>query len=137
MLALGAQMSAAQEAEYDARSRFLALGRAYVRFGLTRPQRYRLLFGGQCPGAALTAQLEALRGDGDAPDPYALLSSGLDALRAAHELTAAPSVGAEVMAWATVHGLVSLWLSGRVDGTHAEAERMADALCRALLRGWA
>lgn len=137
MLALGAQMDAAREAEYDAKARFLALGRAYVRFGLTRPQRYRLLFGGQCPGAALTAQLEALRGGSPAPDPYALLSSALDELRAAGELTAAPPSGAELMAWAAVHGLVSLWLAGRADATHAEADWMADALCRALLRGWA
>ena len=93
-----------------------ATGRAYVRFALANPERYRLMF---------TSRLT----QGDCPDRLRDEASGAYRLllQAVHQR--APDVDpadyrmapAELRAWSLVHGAVMLWLDGQL-GAVSEAE---------------
>lgn len=99
-------------------------GRAYVRFALAHPQRYRLMFttgitSGDCEESlayqssrAYMALLTAVhRGMPDmAPDDYRLGAS-------------------ELRAWSLVHGAVMLWIDGQLgSATEAEFLRLVDEI---------
>lgn len=100
----------------------LATGKAYIRFGLANPERYRMMFGSnftasECPDRLLEESNRA----------YALL------LTAAHgeapdmskrdEYSAGPE---EIAAWSVVHGIVTLWLDGQLAvGVPSEKELLA------------
>ena len=81
-----------------------ARGRAYVRFALARPGRFRLMFGG------LLARAEAH------PELRAASRATFDALRGV-----AGSEDGALRAWAFVHGLAQLLLDGALHETDTEA----------------
>jgi len=95
----------------DPLSRLKAVGRAYVRFGLTRPETYRLMF---MEDPKITAGvLEGSAGENSAGmRAYAAILEPLVQLfergRLRDDLT--PPVAADVM-WISLHGLVSLKLT--------------------------
>jgi len=88
-----------------------ATGRAYVRFALANPERYRLMFTSRLLQEDCPAQLEV-----------ASSRAYLALLRAVHgrvpDVDAATyRMGApELRAWAVVHGAVTLWLDGQLGG---------------------
>jgi AcrR family transcriptional regulator len=84
-----------------------AMGEAYVRFALERPQRFRLMFGGVLPMANYPELLSAADG-------------AYRALVEAFKELPRPEVAAAA-AWSLVHGLSHLLL----DGHFARAEREA------------
>jgi AcrR family transcriptional regulator len=97
-----------------------AAGRAYVRFALANPERYRMMFAsrlldGDCPeGLELAAQraymllLEAAYGEPPTGDPTSY------------------RVGtSEFAAWSMVHGAVMLWLDGQIGPLQSEDEFFA------------
>lgn len=75
------------------------MGEAYVRFALTSPQRYRLMFGG-------LLQLDAY------PDLRASAQAAHAALERAFSAQVVDPAKASAAAWALVHGLAMLLLDG-------------------------
>jgi AcrR family transcriptional regulator len=90
----------------EAVRRLQALGRAYIRFALEDPGLFRTAF---CPPDKLHAgPPERMASQG----PYMLLSAVLDELVEHGVLDQARRAGAEIPAWATVHGLATLLTDG-------------------------
>jgi AcrR family transcriptional regulator len=116
-----------EAARDDAREAFIATGVAYAGYGLSHPHLYRLMFTrGYTP--ELVAALETPR----AHDPYALLNQAIDALG----LPAHAREGAERIAWAVMHGMVSLAIDGRGDALEPGAQAaMARRCAEFTLRG--
>ncbi|HUJ07783.1 MAG TPA: TetR-like C-terminal domain-containing protein, partial [Streptosporangiaceae bacterium] len=99
--------------------RMHALGRAYIDFALTNPGLFRTAF---------------CRPDSPVPDvadkiasrrPYALVSGVLDELVEHGVLDAARRPGAEISAWAAVHGLATLLVDGPLALLTEEQREMA------------
>ena len=101
----------------------VAVGRAYIRFGLSNPERYRLMFASQlmasrdCPGRLVTESTRA----------YLLL------LTAAHQMEPDLSKAdeyevqiEELAAWSVVHGLVMLWLDGQIVEGLGSVDRLTE-----------
>jgi AcrR family transcriptional regulator len=102
--------------------RLRALGLAYIRFALTDPGLFRTAF---CrPDKPLHDAAERMAANG----PYALLSGVLDELVQHGVLEAGRRAGAEIPAWAAVHGLATLLLDGPL--ALISAEEQADAIER-------
>lgn len=114
--ALADALDAAMDAATD-EDRGVASARAYVRFALDNPERYRLMFTGRLRFDEAPAQLieEADRAF------RALLRTSYDdppTLDPATYRLGAP----ELRSWAVVHGAVLLWLDGQLLGPPTEAE---------------
>lgn len=99
-------------------ARFKAVGRAYVDFALAHPQLFSVMFARSAAGIAPGWP-------GDAQSPYGLLGSALDELVAHGVLTKASRQGAELNAWATVHGFARLCLDGATPIPSAAARTRA------------
>ena len=87
-----------------------AVGKAYIRFGLSNPERYRLMFTSRlmvedCPDQLLEESTRA----------YLILLTA--AHRVEPDLARAPEYKMqieELSAWSVVHGMVMLWLDGQM-----------------------
>jgi AcrR family transcriptional regulator len=102
--------------------RLRALGQAYIRFALADPGLFRTAF---CrPDKPVPDAAERMADSG----PYALLSGVLDELVQHGVLDAGRRAGAEIPAWAAVHGLATLLLDGPL--ALISAEDRADAIKR-------
>ncbi len=111
-------------AQQDARERggLRAMGEAYVRFALERPQRFRLMFG----GAVAIARHPALRA------VATRVFDGLAGALAAQVPEAQSARDASIAAWALVHGLTLLLLGERISAG-ALRGRERDAFVRDVL----
>ncbi|MEX1037715.1 MAG: WHG domain-containing protein [Acidimicrobiia bacterium] len=86
-----------------------ATGKAYIRFGMANPERYRMMFGSQLMGEDCPERLRA-----ESSRAYMML------LRASYR--GPPDVDPadyhvdiiELFAWSLVHGAVMLWLDGQL-----------------------
>ena len=106
----------------------LAVGEAYIRFALDNPDRYRLMHDAlQCdPGAfpdLARAQARSRR----------TLTDYIQDLVAEGELQGDPEVLGHIF-WATTHGLLSLYLAGRL-GSRADFDTLYRSAMRLLARG--
>jgi AcrR family transcriptional regulator len=125
-----------------ARAKLEAIGRAYIDFARTEPGWFRTAFSSARPhpGAGPAAE-RADASDTDAepiPNPYDVLSAGLDELVEVGALTPERRVGAEYAAWSAVHGLSSLLLDGPLaDLPEPEIERAISSVLAANSRGLA
>lgn len=89
-----------------------ATGRAYIRFGMANPERYRMMFASQLMGEDCPEGLRA-----ESSRAYLML------LRASYQDM--PDVDpaeyrvevTELFAWSLVHGAVMLWLDGQLGGS--------------------
>ena len=99
----------------DGPTMLAAVGRGYVRFAVSEPAQFEVMF-----------RLDAL--DEDAPElvqatdaAYSLLSATIERCRLEGSLGDLDPMLVGVSAWSIVHGLASLWISGwlagRVDST--------------------
>lgn len=111
----------------EAMRRLRALGRAYIEFALTDPGLFRTAFcrPEEPPYEGALAQRMTSHG------PYALLSGVLDELVRCGVLDPGRRQGAEIPAWAVVHGLATLLVDGPLAllspaEQQAAAERCAD-----------
>ena len=108
-----------------ATGRLRAVGRAYIELALERPELFRLMFS--------PSGLSCLDGGASqihGPTPAELLGGVLDDLVAEGQMSAERRAGAELRAWAAVHGFASLVLDGR-SGLQTKAQR-TDALADVL-----
>jgi len=88
-------------------ARFKATGRAYVEFALAHPELFDVMF-----GRSGAANLEPSWAAEDPQSPYGLLGGALDELVSHGVLPEVNRPGAELKAWATVHGFACLSLDG-------------------------
>lgn len=95
----------------DPRMRLYAVGTAYIDFALTRTGLFRTAF-----GAHATAPPEP------ADDPHRVLSQVLNEAAAAGLMDPELRPGAEIAAWAAVHGLADLLLDGSLSATGSELD---------------
>ena len=121
------------------RGRFEALARAYRRWALAAPHRYRLLFGPPLPGyeaharrlvepswSAMHLLLEVLHGfAAGAADPSEPLASELAAWAHHHDsrIDAATALRA-VLIWSQLHGIVSLEIAGNFRSMSIDADQL-------------
>ena len=98
-------------------ARFKATGRAYVEFALAHPELFDVMFGRN--GAA---NLESSWAAEDPESPYGLLGGALDELVNNGVLRKQNRPGAELKAWATVHGFACLYLDGAAHIPSASAQ---------------
>jgi len=123
----------------DPRDRFEALARAYRRWALAEPHRYRLLYGPPLPGyeahaqriveasrAVMNVLLEVLRGFAvGAPEPSAPLGAELTAWARRHNfrIDAATALHA-VLIWSQLHGIVNLEIAGNFASMSIDADQL-------------
>ena len=114
----------------EAVRRLRAIGRAYIRFALDDPGLFRTAF---CPPDKLQpGAAERMVSQG----PYMLLSGVLDELVEHGVLDPARRAGAEIPAWATVHGLATLLTDGPLATLAADDQaRAIDRTSDFLLNG--
>jgi AcrR family transcriptional regulator len=121
------------------RGRFAALARAYRRWALAEPHRYRLLYGPPLPGyeahaqrlveasrAVMNVLLEVLRGfAASAAEPSRPLASELTAWARRHgfRIDAATALRA-VLVWSQLHGIVSLEIAGNFASMSIDADQL-------------
>jgi AcrR family transcriptional regulator len=132
----------------DPRRRLETLARAYRSWALAQPHRYRLLYGPPVPGydaharrlvAASQASMNELLivmhelGDNGAPETALPLATQLTTWARAHEpgIEAAAALRA-VLTWSTLHGLVSLEISGNFASMGLDPEQLFEAQLAAL-----
>ena len=108
----------------DGAAELAAIGRGYVRFAVSHPAHFEVMF-----------RLDAVNPD----DPefvaaseaaYGLLTATIERCRAAGRLHGRSPEVVAVSAWSMVHGLSALWLSGRLAEriTERDPQRLAAAV---------
>lgn len=106
-----------------------AVGLAYVEFAVAHPAHFRVMFG---PWCHQEGKPPAPPGERDA---YQILVATLDGLVASGAIPAQGRAGAEIAAWAGVHGLASLLVEGSLRLGKAERAQAMRILGRTLLVG--
>lgn len=92
----------------DAWERLVEFGRLYVRFALEKPESYRLIFMTQFSDAVMPPNTDQHAGDGPGEEAFTLLLGTVEELIRTKRMRAIePVMGAE-LAWAAMHGIVSL-----------------------------
>jgi AcrR family transcriptional regulator len=128
--ALGQALAEARRSTDDPLAQIAQTGLAYLRFGLERPELYRILFLGHPkddPRDLEPSVLEEMAAFGQATELVRqLMDAGL-IHRGDPRMTA-------IGLWAMVHGLVSLFIC-KPQVAWGDRERLAEALCRQHLEG--
>jgi AcrR family transcriptional regulator len=110
-LALGRALEEARaKAGADPVDRLRALGVAYIRFGTTHRSHYRVMFGERIAGE----WPESLKTTANAA--FAPVVEELLAIQAEGRLVQGNLPRLAVINWATVHGVVMLWIDGACSG---------------------
>ena len=120
------QTSVVEQTSGAAVDRLRASGEAYVRFAVEQPGLFQVAF---CQTAAdAHSEQEA--------DAFRLLGSALDELESLGYLSTRAREGGEYIAWAVVHGLAHLSLSGPLaQMPPAERDQLVDRALQVLTRG--
>jgi AcrR family transcriptional regulator len=100
---------------------FARMGVAYVRFAVSNPSHYRVMFGGFSDLAAKDPELEA-----DAHAAFAVLVDALESLQASGEIMSHDREQLAQYIWAAVHGVAML----AIDGQLGPDPGIADGLAR-------
>jgi len=94
----------------SAYARFRAIGEAYIDFALSEPRLYAAAFSDCRPSRE------------DSPSGWSILAEALDALVATGAMPRSRRAGAELVAWAAVHGISDLLLSPYLE-IHLKSDR--------------
>jgi hypothetical protein len=119
----------------------MAIGRAYVAFAMDRPTLYAMVFNNiEHAACAQDAGSEAVPAKTAAPsDPqtsaYGMLCLCLDRMVEDGVITASARPGAELTAWAAVHGMACLLNQGLIRVGNRQREQLVEQLCQTVLRG--
>jgi AcrR family transcriptional regulator len=108
-----------------------ARGRAYVRFGLERPESYRILFMGKSTGMPDGLEPARLPGHVAFNQLVAAVRRAIDARALRGDLD--PTMGA-LSIWTALHGVTSLLIS-LPDFPWPEVDTLVDLVCDTQLRG--
>lgn len=109
---LKAALEAAVQQNAEPEAQFLAMGRAYVQFGVAHPALYRLMFAGE-ELPAKREQFPELQEAGNAA--FRALTGMLVAMQQSGFMRAGNTDLDGFTIWAHVHGLTSLVITGRVE----------------------
>jgi AcrR family transcriptional regulator len=108
----------------DGAQALAAVGRAYVRFAVSEPAQFEVMF-----------RLDAL--DETSPElqessdlAFGLLVATIERCQQEGRLADGEEILVALSAWSIVHGLASLWISGQLQGRIAETD--IDALARSV-----
>jgi AcrR family transcriptional regulator len=113
----GETLQAAYDQHRTAKERVRAIGMAYLRFGLSHPLHYRLMFMQRCE--FLSAK--PIEGYLSITDSFGVLLRALEEGIASGEFRPFEARALAGLLWTTVHGVVSLTLAAGTF-THAQAE---------------
>ncbi|WP_028280114.1 TetR/AcrR family transcriptional regulator [Arthrobacter sp. H5] len=105
-----------------ARARLRAVGAGYLRFAQTEPGLFRTAFAGHVD-VRDAATVDSAGASGKTP--FQLLSAALDGLMEAGVLPQERRLGAEFLAWSSVHGLAILVIDGPLRGLSLEQRQFA------------
>lgn len=124
-----ADMRRAADAEQGAEARVVALGQAYWAFAWHNPQLYQLMHGLGVPFCAGegAAQPGIALAEADAVFEYTLAALADLAPRLSSRAELEDAV---MILWATLHGLVSLSMSGRIEASPECRARLVDRAVR-------
>ncbi len=114
----------------DPFERLRRMGVAYIRFAVSHPQYYRVMFKPECRGPHAHVDLNTAAGRSF----QHLVDAVMACRRSAGDAAADPLLWA-LAAWTITHGLSSLWLDGALAGGplgRAGIRRLADRITRAL-----
>lgn len=132
--------SAMQEARNGKRSKaskaiaaLEANAMSYVKFATEQPVVFRLMFGAYGAGRNCRARVTVASDK----DPYELLTEALDDLLHANLMSAQSRVNAELTAWAAVHGLADLMISGSMSNRlSCDIDHAVELTVNTLVAGW-
>ncbi|KHK03039.1 TetR/AcrR family transcriptional regulator [Desulfovibrio sp. TomC] len=114
-------------------ARFLEASRRYIALGQAHPAMYRLMFGQERPGVG--GQPELAESESAA---YDALAASLTRGQEAGIFREGPVASMAMAAWAMVHGLTELRISGRLapgGETEGETTQLGQTACTLLLNG--
>ncbi len=131
-----ARLEESQRGEAPPLDRFRAGLRAYIAFGLARPEEYRLVFLWRPPAPEHQAGEGGRGGIEDAGRAFAILERSIAALMQAGDLAPGDSLAAAEASWACLHGATALLLDKR-EHVQTPPERLAEAVVDLVLRGLA
>jgi len=123
-----ALISERDAAPNDASARLEALGRAYVRFAMTHPGHFRVMFHGAAQEAGPTQP--GLRA-------FHLLRDAVVDCQLARAAPAGDPAPLVLTAWAAMHGLATLWADGALPFEGLEPEHMTPEVGRMIARMFA
>ena len=117
----------------DARAQLRAVGTGYLRFAQAEPGLFRMAFSEHADMSNATNPAST---GSSGLTPFQILSTALNELVAAGELTVERRNAAEFLAWSAVHGLALLLIDGPLRGLeHAQAEVIGQRLIDMVERG--
>jgi AcrR family transcriptional regulator len=123
-------MAAARDAATDPNAALLAVARAYWAFAWQYPELYQVMHGmGGVPFCPDDTPPEAEEG-------FLLVAGILDAMAARTGIPVQDPDGAVHLIWATLHGLVSLAMAGRLDGDASWAAALVDRAIAGMIIVW-
>lgn len=124
---------------------FIAIGQAYVRFAIERPRLYEAVFASRarrvgCDPVARKAPARVARQQLEPPDrstrsAWTMLVDCLDRMVDAGLIDPAAREGADLTAWAAVHGLAALLNRGSIQAKGSARDLIVERLCRTVLAG--
>jgi AcrR family transcriptional regulator len=129
-----AQVPAAGTATEQAHAKVRAVGAGYLRFAHAETGLFRTAFGGRF---TVQHDPDPAMGGATGLNPFQHLSAALDDLVAAGALPAERRLGAEYLAWSTVHGMALLAIDGPLRGSpepmlETLGQRLLDMVARGL-----
>ena len=124
--------SVRSEPEGGTRAGLQNLALAYVRFAVTHPAHYRLMFGAVGANKAPYPSLQQA-----SEEVFGLLRSGIEQLQRAGIVKPGDTRVITFAAWSLVHGYALLLLDGQVVASEPEAEALAGAITELLMFGMA
>ena len=112
-------------------------GVAYIRFAMTHPAQFRLMFRPELRESDQGA--ESAKDDHESSSGYEVVITGLEAAQREGLIAAGDIAPLALTAWSTVHGLVDLILDGNreIAGTPEEALNLARVVVGVLIQGLA
>lgn len=109
--------------------RFHALGPAYVRFAVAEPSLFRLMFQARPGGSGFGAEGDVAR------RPFARVRAAAQACLATWTAPHVPdATQVTMLAWASMHGLATLWTQGALGSGPEGLERLASELALLVTR---
>jgi AcrR family transcriptional regulator len=128
---LMAEVQAAQTAAgTDVLARFHALGVAYLRFALTHPGQFRVMFGAEAAAEQSVRSAEAA--------VFALAVNEIASAQRQHLIAAGDPQELALLAWSTAHGLAVLMIDGLVQWVGLDTtapERLAKRITALMFNG--
>lgn len=108
----------------DAAAEVAAMGQSYVRFAVTHPSHFEVMFR-QDALIPADRELAAAR-----DEVYGQLSASVERCHQAGRLPGRAAETAVISAWSLAHGLAALWISGRISERTGEQDpqRVAEAV---------